>query len=71
MLVNCLTATRVNRLTAKLVVVNLVKLHLTKFNCTRCYLVSNGIRWRYSLDNVIEPVRNSYVLNDIALMDDM
>ena len=32
MLVNCLTATLVNRLTAKLVVVNLVKLHLTKFN---------------------------------------
>ena len=31
MLVNCLTATLVNRLTAKLVVVNLVKLHLTKF----------------------------------------
>ena len=32
MLVNCLTATLVNRLTAKLVVVNLVKLHLTEFN---------------------------------------
>ena len=30
MLVNCLTATLVNRLTAKLVVVNLVKLHLTE-----------------------------------------
>ena len=33
MLANCLTATLVNRLTAKLMVVNLVKLHLTKFNC--------------------------------------
>ena len=32
MLVNCLTATLVNRLTTKLVVVNLVKLHLTKSN---------------------------------------
>ena len=31
-LVNRLTAKLVNRLTAKLVVVNLVKLHLTKFN---------------------------------------
>ena len=37
----------------------------------RCYLVSNGIRWWYSLDNVIEPMRNSYVLNYITLMDDM
>ena len=31
-LVNRLTAKLMNRLTAKLVVVNLVKLHLTKFN---------------------------------------
>ena len=31
-LVDCLTAKLVNRLTAKPVVVNLVKLHLTKFN---------------------------------------
>ena len=31
MLVNRLTAKLMNRLTAKLVVVNLVKLHLTKF----------------------------------------
>ena len=31
-LVNRLTAKLVNRLTAKLVVVNLVKIHLTKFN---------------------------------------
>ena len=38
MLVNCLTATLVNRLTAKLMVVNLVKLHLTKFNVL-------GINW--------------------------
>ena len=37
----------------------------------RCYLVSNGIRWWYSLDNVIEPMRNSYILNNITLMDDM
>lgn len=44
---------------------------LGRVNCTRSYLVSNSIRWWYSLDNVIEPVRNSYVLNDITLMDDM
>ena len=34
MLVNHLTAMLVNRLTAKLVVVNLVKLHLTKYSPT-------------------------------------
>ena len=31
-LMNCLTAKLVDRLTSKFVVVNLVKLHLTKFN---------------------------------------
>ena len=52
MLVNCLTATLVNRLTAKLVVVNLVKLHLTKLYLER--LIHEGAYFQnFTLCHVI------------------
>ena len=48
MLVNCLTATLVNRLTAKLVVVNLVKLHLTKLKGTHLFYSKRVVAQRES-----------------------
>ena len=43
-LMNRLTAKLVGRLTTKLVVVNLVKLHLTKFNQICIFLVTVNLR---------------------------
>lgn len=35
------------------------------------HLISNSIGWRYSLHNVVKSIRNSHILNNITLMDNV